>query len=65
MAKRPSIDDYMTAPELVKYLDVPTPTAYHWMKTGRIPFEMLGPYKVILKTDAAKQLKKLQKKAIA
>lgn len=50
-SKRPSIDDYMTIPEAIRYCSVPKATFYYWMKIGELASDFLGDTKVVLKTD--------------
>lgn len=49
--KRPSIDDYMTIPQVVKFLGVPKATVYYWIKFSTLPADFLGETKVMLRKD--------------
>ena len=57
--KRPSIDDYMTIPEAIEFLDVPKATVYYWLKIKQLASDYLGETKVVLITDLKKEKAKL------
>ena len=50
--KRASIDDFMTVPQVIKFLSLPKATVYYWLKIDELPWELFGEVKVILRKDA-------------
>lgn len=50
--KRPSIDDYMTVPQVIDFLELPKATVYYWLKVNELRWEWFGQVKIVLEKDA-------------
>lgn len=54
MGKRPSVDDYMTIPEVVDFLNESKPNIYYWMTVNKMKWDLLGATKIMLRKDVIK-----------